>query len=156
MSCHGYLKIWITLCFLWLCSAVGEEDVKFRTRTYKASSTLDSSAYQSPSYVSQRVRTTEKAPQNTRSQGFWQRFISRRSKESDVPLEAEPSVKTTPLKQGPPIRVPTIQTPAGLIPEKQPFVAADKKCEDKIFQDKKTSEEKNPLLTPRQGIKELN
>ena len=52
------------------------------------------------------------------------------------------------------IRVRSIPADPNTVEEKKPFISGVKQREDKRFEAKAKKEGKNPLLTPRQGIKE--
>ena len=64
--------------------------------------------------------------------------------EADKPFAASPNR----------ITVPSVSPDPKTVEEKKPFVSGVKQREDKTYTAKEKKEGKNPLLTPRQGIKE--
>ncbi|HOM58374.1 MAG TPA: hypothetical protein P5125_07390 [Kiritimatiellia bacterium] len=137
--------------------AAEQDEVRFKTRTYTPDRTAGHAVYRSEAYTESAAKrpigkTTE--PRDTR--GFFGRLFRSRTAEagaSSRPATTRPT-ETEPYVPGSPIRVPTIQADVKAVPEKQPYVASEKKEADRPFTAQAPDRGKNPLLRPRQGIRE--
>ena len=82
-------------------------------------------------------------------------FAAKRSEVPQLPVYVGKPQAEKPFEPGPEeIRVRSIPADPNTVEEKKPFISGVKQREDKRFEAKAKKEGKNPLLTPRQGIKE--
>ena len=130
-----------------------EDEVHFKTKTYKQSTALQNRSYSASAYAPAAVSQSIGAPLATPKAEQWPLFSKKTSELSDKTLTDASTEKGEPYKQGQPISVPTIHADAKSAPEAKPLIDAGKKLADGTYQAPKPSNEKNPMLEPRQSIK---
>ena len=82
-------------------------------------------------------------------------FTPKQSEIPDLPVYVGKPQADKPFAASPNrITVPSVPPDPKTVEEKKPFVSGVKQREDKVYTAKEKKEGKNPLLTPRQGIKE--
>lgn len=141
------------LLSLFACAALAEEDeVRFRPKTYRPAQALKDNAYQSAVYTPAPPPAAATRRPESRG-GFWSFFTSR-------PLDAAPAFKDapparkTPYEQHRQVVAASITPDPGAAAEHKPFVEGANKLEAAGYTPPEKPREKNPLLAPRQGIKE--
>ncbi len=136
----------------------GERDeVRFQTQPYTPSRTAGHAVYRSEAYTEPAAPRPIGRPAAQRdTRGFFGRLFRSRTAEAGASARSAETrhTETEPYVPGSPIRVPTLRADAKAVPEKQPFVAAEKKEADRPFTARAPDRGKNPLLRPRQGIRE--
>ncbi len=136
-----------------LCADDGE--VRFKTKAYTPRGTASDQVYRAPAYTPSDAQRSAGATLDTpRAGNAWHLFRPRDSGKAAQRLHDAPALDNEAYSQQKSIRVPSIRTAPGSIAERQPFEAADKKLSDAGYQAREPSRDKNPLLKPRQGIKE--
>lgn len=133
--------------------AADDDEARFKPRAYAPGKTLQDRAYRASAYApSDKPRPTD-TPLTTSRSGFWNLFKQKRYDEGK-PLEAKPLDESLSYKQDRQITVPTMSANPAAATDKKPFVDAGEKLADADYQAPEKSLDKNPLLKPRQGIKE--
>jgi hypothetical protein len=143
-----------TLFLFLTCVASAEDDaVRFKPKAYTPGKTVQDRTYRAPAYTPATQTPATGARATPARSGFWGLFKPK-------PLQTAPRYAAPPVAQNTPyvqrqkISVPSITPDTGAMAEHTPFISSDKKLEDAGFQAPEKSREKNPLLAPRQGIKE--
>jgi hypothetical protein len=134
--------------------AADPDEVAYKPKTYAPRKRLDDAAYRphafAPSTPSRSVGAPAEAP---RSASRWNIFRREKTVEPSEPLH-DPSLDSAEkYVQQKHISVPTIKADVRDLPEKKPFDATGKRVADAGFTPAEKPQSKNPLLTPRQGIK---
>jgi hypothetical protein len=154
-------RSYILLCSIFFCLVVrGEDDVKYKPKSYQASKTLKTNAYQSKTFESKaqpppaRQLTETKAPEGKKVTGV--KAISSASLESVTPFEGNAPSEEKLVDHKPYVPAETdypstiTANPGGLGQEKKAFLVATNPSPYIVTERPK---ERNPLLEPRQGIK---
>lgn len=146
------------LHFVCLCAslhAADPDEVRFKPKSYTPRKALKDSSYQAASYApSGTARSVGQPLEQPRSAQRWNPF-RRAATVTETKQVHEASLSgTSPYTPQKHISVPTISADSRDIPEKKPFEETGKQLADKAFSPAKKPQEKNPLLRPRQGIKE--
>jgi hypothetical protein len=132
----------------------GDDEVHLKPKNYAPSKSLGDQSYSAHAYVpataSQPLGTTLKPTEKSR----WSFFTSKTQPLADKKISNAPEEKGVAYKQQHQISVPTLPPDPSSVPEKKPFDANGKKVTDANYQAPKPSNEKDPMLKPRQGIKE--
>ena len=144
--------------FLAFCAggllAADDDETKFKAKTYAPGKPLSDTAYRAAPYTPSPATKSvgaPAAPENP-SGSRWS-FFTRKPAEASKPAPGEQSAHATPYVQQKHTAVPTIKADARAVQEKNPYVSTDT-APDYPFKPAEKSEWKNPLLKPRQGIKE--
>lgn len=145
----------LTLLLLLACAAraTDEDEARFKPRAYAPSKTLSDGAYQAAAYRPARAERGIGEPLKKPRGGLWSLF-SPKPLESAPALEEAPSAPKTPYAQTRHVSAPSMTPdPGGAAAEHKPFTG-DKTLESAGYKPAEKPREKNPLLAPRQGIKE--
>jgi hypothetical protein len=146
-----------TLTFLLLAAfaarAADDDETRFKPRAYAPGKTLQDRTYRAPAYVPSDNPRPTGTPLKTSRSGFWGLF-KQKSYDEGKRLEAKPLEEGLSYKQERQIAVPTMSANAAAATENKPFVDSGEKLADAGYQAPEKSHDKNPLLKPRQGIKE--
>ena len=136
-------------------SMAANDEARLKSREFKPGKTLQNSGYKAKEYQSARKQsapgTTYKKKEEKNSR--WTLF-KKREMESAKPSPAAKLAANKPYKQEKHTRVPTTKADARLVEEKKPYIKQKGELEESPFTPAQKSEWKNPLLKPRQGIKE--
>ena len=142
------------LVLLFSCAArAGDDEARLKPKAYSPGKTQQNRPYQAAAYAPAQASRTIGAPLSDSRGGFW-RFFKPKPLEKMPLLPNSPAAGSTPYVQRQQITVPSI-TPdqTAVLSEHKPF-SGDKKLEAAGFTAPEKPREKNPLLAPRQGIKE--
>ena len=136
--------------------AADSDETRFKSRNYAPGKSLNDTAYRAAPYAPTPATKSVGAPAAAeKPSGSRWRFFSRKPPaETPKPAANEPLAHATPYAQQKNISVPTIKADPRAIQEKKPFIASADNTPDAPFKPAEKSEWKNPLLKPRQGIKE--
>lgn len=131
-----------------------DDEAHFKPKSYTPSQTLRDRSYSEsvykPSVASQSIGKRIEAPA---AASRWRLFGRAKALEDTQKLADKPVEHETAYRQEKQISVPTIKADPSDAPDRKPFEDASKKLTDGTFKAKDEPREKNPLLTPRQGIK---
>ena len=135
-------------------SAADPDEVSYKSKTYAPRKTLGDAAYRPHVYApSEPTRTIGAPAEAPRAASRWTLFRREKKVEPAEQLHDPSLDHAEKYVQQKHISVPTIKADVRDIPEKKPFDATGKKVADADFKPADKPESKNPLLTPRQGIK---
>ncbi len=154
------LRVHITVAFCAACAgfvlAADSDETAYSSRAYAPRSSAGrAKPYQAPGYAPSRPPRTVGKPLATSSPSRWWNPFHR-----NKTLEVAPSAKTplqveaTPYLQQKHTSVPTFKPDPRAIQERKPFIASERNVSNGGFTPAEKSEWKNPLLKPRQGIKD--
>ena len=152
------IQISVALCAV--CAgcvfAADSDETTYSSRAYAPrKSAGNAKTYQAPVYTPARAtRTIGKPITASASRSWWNPF--RRAKTfAEAPRAAAPQrVEATPYQQHKHIAVSTLKADPRAIQERKPFISSEKNAPNAGFTPAEKSEWKNPLLKPRQGIKD--
>lgn len=149
------LRIVLLVLSACACSVhAADEETRFKARSYTPRKELTTQAYRAPVYTpSEASRSTGTGMEQPRETSRWNVF--KRAKplaEKRLP-EAQPAAADA-YKQRQQISVPTITADPAIAADNKPFETTDKKLSDLSYKPSDRPRDKNPLLAPRQGIKE--
>ena len=132
-----------------------DDETQFKAKPYAPrKSSGDTAAYRASAYTPARPATASApAYESSAPKSRWS-FFKRKPAEEAKPLASEKLADATPYTQQKHISVPTIKADPGAIQEKRPYIASESAKAAEVFTPAEKSEWKNPLLKPRQGIKE--
>lgn len=147
--------ILVTVCSCALASRASDDEVRFKTKAYAPRQTLRESTYResvytpsrNPQPIGSRVEPPS-APSRWRLFDREKELVSPK-KLADLPLDNGQAY--TQQKQ---ISVVTLKPDPQDVPENKPFEERGAKLTDATYTAKDGTREKNPLLAPRQGIKD--
>ncbi len=148
--------IFAAACACSLASWGSDDDVRFKPKTYAPRQTLRDSRYRESVYTpSSASQSTEKHVGNASTPGRWSLFNKEKTLDSPKKLANAPAEHEAAYKQEKLISVPTLKADPRDIPEKKPFDENGQKLTDADYKDKTKDgpRKKDPMLTPRQGIK---
>ncbi len=151
----------VTLLLLLTCCAVRAEDdeVRYRPKTAAPAKTAQSRSYQAAAYTPAKTAHAAEAAAEKRAEpahaGFWHFFRPKPAAQPAKLADASPAA-SEPFVQRPPITVPTMTPDRKAInmDEHKPYVEGESKLVSAGYKPADKPREKNPLLAPRQGIKE--
>ena len=144
----------LTLLLLIAFAAQAEDDeVRFKPKSYAPGKTLQSRAYAAPAYTPSENPRPTGSPAKASRAGFWRR-LTQPKYVGGTPLADEPSEKGAAFRPEQHISASTLSANPGAAAEHIPFEDAGKKLADAGYTAPEKPREKNPLLKPRQGIKE--
>lgn len=146
------IRTLIALALIARCACAADDEARYKPKAYSGKA-LDDRTYQAATYkpapASRSIGTAAKPS----SGGFWSLFKSKGS--VDEPrLSGASTVKDPAYSQQQRISVPTTPPDPTVVPEKKPFDDSGKRVTDTGYKPPEKPTEKNPLLKPRQGIKE--
>ena len=145
-----YLVIIFCLGTAW----AGDDDVQFKAKTYTPRSALNKRSYSANTYSPQSSPPLIGGSFVSPEKGAWNSFSSKAEPLADKTLPDSPMKKEETYKQQKQITASTMSPDPKKVPEKKPFDEKGKKLADATtYKAPETPREKNPLLTPRQGIK---
>lgn len=142
-------------CASWVFAADSDETA-YSSRAYAPRrSAATAKPYQAPAYAPSRAPHTTGKPITTPSPRRWWNPFRRAETLVDAPRAATPLlVEATPYRQQKHISVSTLKADPSAIQERKPFISSEKNASNAGFTPAEKSEWKNPLLKPRQGIKD--
>jgi len=144
------LLIFCSLCTAW----AGDDEVHFKAKAYTPRNAPTTHTYSANPYSPQSATPSIGGSFVTSGKGTWNPFSSKAEALADKTLPDAPMKKEEPYKQQKHITASTMSSDPKKVPEKKPFDEKGKKLtEDAAYKAPVTPHEKNPLLTPRQGIK---
>lgn len=155
MTKRPYILFMALVAFAGVLHAAGEDEVRFRPKAYAPRKSLNDSAYTAAAYTpSEKLRQENKRFDEPRAVRRWNLFkrnttVTEAKQVHDAELTDAPA-----YTQQKHISVPTIKADPRDVPEKKPFEAPDKKITNAGYTPAEKPQAKNPLLKPRQGIKE--
>lgn len=135
--------------------AADEDEVRFRPKAYAPRKSLNDSAYTAAAYApSEKLRRENTRFDEPRAVHRWNLFkrnttVTAAKQVHDAELTDAPA-----YTQQKHISVPTVKADPRDVPEKKPFEAPDKQITNAGYTPAEKPQAKNPLLKPRQGIKE--
>ena len=131
-----------------------DDETKFKAKTYTPGKSASGTAYRPATYTpSSRARPVSDAQlqPTPASRSRWSFFKRSKTADEAKPVAAEKLADASTYQQQKHISVPTVKPNPLAIQEKKPYIKSDK---DTPFTPAEKSGWKNPLLKPRQGIKE--
>lgn len=137
-----------------LCLRADDDEVRFKSRTYTPGKKVNGSTYRPSSYTPSRSLEPAAAPVKKTSSSGWKFFSRKKDNAPATPAHNERLADSTAYTQQKNISVPTIKADPRAIQEKKPLITSNKDTPNSPFTPAEKSEWKNPLLKPRQGIKE--
>lgn len=145
-----YLVLLCCLNTVW----ASDDDVPFKAKTYTPRDTPKNRTYRANTYSSQQSPPSIGGSFVSPEKGTWTSFSSTEKPLADKTIPDAPMKKEEAYKQQKQITASTMSSDPKMVPEKKPFDEKGKKLsDDPTYKAPQTSREKNPLLTPRQGIK---
>lgn len=142
----------IILLLLAGAAAAADDETRFKPKAYTGK-TLQDRPYQPAAYTPAAKPPSTGTPLKPSSGGFWNIFKAK-GDEAGKHLAENTQAKDTPFVQREHISVPTMSADPSAVPEKKPFDDAGKRVTDDGYKAPDKPTEKNPLLKPRQSIKE--
>lgn len=149
----------VTLLLFLTCAVRAEEEARFKPKTYVPSKPALNRSYEASEYLPSKnafsaTFTSRKGTEPAR-RGFWNLF---KAKPAEAPskLADAATADAKPYTQSQQITVPTMTPDRKAInmDEHKPYVEGENKLQAAGYQAPDKPREKNPLLAPRQGIKE--
>lgn len=136
--------------------AADSDETTYSSRAYAPrKSACNAKTYQAPAYTPARApRTTGKPITTSASRSWWNPFRRTKTFAETPRAEAPLRVEATPYQQQKHISVSTLKADPRAIQERKPFISSEKNAPNAGFTPAEKSEWKNPLLKPRQGIKD--
>ena len=135
--------------------AADADETPFKPRAYSPRKTLNDSSYRAASYVpSDTSHPVGKALEEPKTSSRWNFFKSRKTAAEPKQAKDAQLRDAQAYTQQKHISVPTIKADPRDVPDKKPFNESVKKLGDATFTPTEKPQAKNPLLKPRQGIKE--
>jgi hypothetical protein len=149
-----------TLLLLLACAAqAADEDARFKPKAYVPSKPAQNRAYQAAEYapgkaLSAAAPATGKSAEPARH-SIWS-FFKAKPFENTPKLADAPAADAAPYAQSQQITVPTMTPDRKAInmDEHKPYIEGENKLQAAGYKPPEKPREKNPLLAPRQGIKE--
>ncbi|MDD4623316.1 MAG: hypothetical protein PHG71_08790 [Kiritimatiellae bacterium] len=142
----------LTLCFIAL-TGKADGEVKLKQKAYEPRKKLEASQLRTRTYKPEDSRDLKTKPIKTRREGWWNVFRSKKPESVSDPLRGAASVESTPLRQNKRISAATMKAVPQSVTEKKPHETGVSKSAKPYTPDNKPRP-KNPLLRPRQNIKE--
>ncbi|MDD4102498.1 MAG: hypothetical protein PHU80_07695 [Kiritimatiellae bacterium] len=142
------------LCIITLaitCNA--DDEVQLKSKSYEPRKNLTHSKHRSRAYQTSPARTLDSKQAEQTSGQWWKIFSSRKPEPVSAPLSGTASVKSAPLRQDKQITAVTMKAVPQSVTEKKPYETNVSKT-DKDYTPDNRPRPKNPLLRPRQNIKE--
>jgi hypothetical protein len=138
-------------------------EVEFKALEYKPGKTLEAKEYKPGKTLGvktykEKVFTPKDAPAAPAPKVHGEKpYAQQPDQHLDLPVYAKEgkAAEDKAYKPGTPQKVLTIPPDPRLVPEKKPFDDKGKKVEAKEYKPEEKPAAENPLLKPRQGIKEL-
>ena len=162
-------RLTLLLLLASLCAAAraaDNDEVKFKAKTYAPHRTLQDGAYSGKTYAPSSSQPSVGTPLPEQKKSFWSIFKPSAHAPEDKTLPKAQALSDTPTlqdlqapkegayKQEKQISVVTVKADTRDAPEKSPFDKNGKKVADNPYKAPDKPEGKNPMLRPRQGIKE--
>ncbi len=133
--------------------AHADDEVKFKPKVFDTDKRLESRPYTasaySPSGKTPGTSSSFKSDKCVKATSF----VSSTSAFSGKTVEASPAKAGETYVQKEQITVPTIETDAKSIPEIKPFKAGKEPLTHTVYKPQPATNEKNPMLAPRQDIR---
>ena len=152
-------RLMITLCFLTCCTVViGDDSVQFKPKSYKPAKALRSNTYEPKTYAPKNQSTSK--PTDGTSADF--KTVSASKSSVNTPMESGKLFTATPMEKqkdanekaytsiAPPFPSTITTDKTQVSQEKKKFLIS---TNDSPFIVTERPKGKNPLLTPKQGIK---
>ena len=131
-----------------------DEETRFKPKSYTPRKELTTQTYRAPVYTpSEASRSTGSGMEPPREPSRWNVFKRPKPLDEKHLPETPPAVAEA-YKQRQQISVPTITADPAIAADNKPFETTDKKLSDLSYKPSDRPRDKNPLLAPRQGIKE--
>ena len=148
------LPILLLLLSCQRAALAGDDEAHFKPKSYAPRNTLQDRSYSGSAYSP----SSASQPADTRAEpsksGRWTFFAPKAPALADRKLTGAQEDKGEAYKQERQISVPTIRADPSVVPAEKPFDANGKKLTGTDYKAPEAPREKNPLLKPRQGIKE--
>ena len=147
------------LTLLLLCSCLnvaraGDDEVNFKPKSYVPRNTLQDRSYVGSTYSPACASKPTGTSLEPSKSGSWSLFSSKSPGLTEKNLTDTQEMKGEAYKQQKQISASTLKADPSAVPENKPFNANGKKLTDANYKAPEGPREKNPLLKPRQGIKE--
>lgn len=145
----------ITLFFLFALALTGkaDEEARLKQKAYEPRKNLVPSQISTPPYQSADSRNIKTKRVKSRREGWWKIFSSRKPEPVAEPLRGATSAESVPLRQDKQIYAATMKAVPPGVTEKKPYETGVSKAAKPYTPDNRPRP-KNPLLRPRQNIKE--
>lgn len=135
--------------------AADSDETTYSSRAYAPRKSGNAKTYQASTYKSARASHTVGKPLTTSpSKRRWNPFRRNKTLEDAPRTEAPKRIEETPYQQQKHIAVSTLKPDPNAVQERKPFVASEKDVPNAGFTPAEKSGWKNPMLKPRQGIKD--
>lgn len=131
-----------------------DDEVRFKSKSYTPRNTAESKAYTPNAYTPTASRSTGKPIEPPRTQSRWNIFGGGKASSNDKTLDDAKTAESKPYTVQQHISVPTIKPDPSSVAEKKPYQDPTDKLADGTYKPSDKPRDKNPLLKPRQGIKE--
>ena len=155
MQKRPYMLLTALVACVSLLHAEDADEVRFRPKAYAPHKSLNDRAYAAAAYApSEKLRPENKRFEAPRAVSRWNLF-KRNAATAEARQAHDAALTDAPAyTRQKHISVPTIKADPRDVPENRPFEAPDKKIADTGYTPAEKPQAKNPLLKPRQGIKE--
>lgn len=151
-----FLSILAVVCLLAVTAHAANDDARFKPKEYKESKRTANSAFKGKGYTpSKQKQASDSTYKRSKRAEGWSLFKSKRAERGEK-LQTEALADIKPYKQEKHTVVPTTKADPRAIEEKKPFVKSEQELPAEVFKPAEKSEWKNPLLKPRQSVKEFN
>lgn len=138
-----------------LLHAADPDETHFKPKAYSPRKTLNDASYRASTYVP--LDTSHPVGKALEDPSRFSRWNFFKSRKTAAEFKQAPDARLTDADaytQQKHISVPTIKADPRDVPDKKPFKESVKKVGDATFTPEEKPQGKNPLLKPRQGIKE--
>ena len=149
---HTLILLLLLSCFS--AARAEDDEVRFKPKAYTPSKPLQDRSYQAPVYTPTIASPSVGSKIAPKENGHWSIFSSKVPALADKKVPDAPEAKGEAYKQEKQISVSTIKADPRDVPERKPFDQNGKKLTDADYKAPAKPTEKNPMLKPRQGIKE--
>ncbi len=155
-SCKTVLPL-ITAVLIATCPArAADDEARLKSKQYTPGKKLNESSFSGKKYSASDAKRLNAANYDKPAQESkgWL-FFKSKAADKGQPAKGDQLSESKPYKQEKHTVVPTIKADARAIEEKKPFVKSDQELPASIFKPTEKSDWHNPLLKPRQGVKEF-
>lgn len=139
----------ITLAF----TGNADDEVQLKSKTYEPRKTFSATAHRSAEYQTRPSRTVSARQAEPQRGSWWKIFRSRSPSSVSTPLSGTAAAESVPLRQDKQITAATMKAVPQSVTEKKPYASGVSQTSKSYTPDNRPRP-KNPLLRPRQNIKE--
>ncbi len=130
-----------------------DDEVQLKSKSYDSRKNVSTTTLRSRTYESSPLRTHDYKQAEQTSSRWWKIFTPGKSEPVSAPLSGTAAAQSTPLRQDKQISAATIKAVPQSVTEKKPYETGANKSVKPYTPDNRPKA-KNPLLRPRQNIKE--